>query len=685
MKNIILFLTINFSLLTLNSFAQNTKIDSLLTVLKTAKPDTNKVKTLNLISRNYWKIGSFDSSLVYANTADELSKKINYKKGSAESLINKGIINDLQGKYPEAIKEFTASLKLFEQLNIKLGAANALSNIGVIYAKQENNNEAEIYILKALKVFKSLNNTQQQIANSYNNLGNINLGRKNYDKAFEYFNLARNIFLEINYPYGEAKCLNNIGTIYKYQNNYTEAEKYYTKSLAVQQKIGDKNGMAITYDGLSIIYLKTNQLNKAKTILQKEMHLATEIGSMDEIKNSYYNQSVYDSLTGNYKNAFLNYRKFIAYKDSIINEENARKTMQTQLQYEFDKKFTTDSIANAKARELNEAEIATQKAELKAKRNQQIALYGGLALVGFFALFIYNRLKITNKQKTIIEQQKHLVDEKQKEILDSIHYAKRIQLAMLTSEEYISHHFNAEYFIFFQPKDVVSGDFYWATAQHNKFYIATADCTGHGVPGAFMSLLNISFLNENVIERGIQNPAEILNEQRKKIIKALNPKGNENSKDGMDCVLCAFDLQNNKLNFAAANNPVWVIRREIGDVRLETEKQSSQYSNLNSHILTEYKADKMPVGKYEEGAKDFTLQEIDLQKGDIIYTFTDGFADQFGGDKGKKFMYKKLKELLLENAHLAMTEQKDILQNTINTWKADHEQVDDILVIGVRV
>ena len=179
-----------------------------------------------------------------------------------------------------------------------------------------------------------------------------------------------------------------------------------------------------------------------------------------------------------------------------------------------------------------------------------------------------------------------------------------------------------------------------------------------------MSLLNISFLNENLIERNLAEPHTILNEQRKDIIKALNPKGNENSKDGMDCVLCAFDLQNMKLHFAAANNPLWLVR---------------------DNQLQEFKADKMPVGKYEDHAKDFTLQSIELKKGDLIYTFTDGYADQFGGPKGKKFKYKQLEQTLLGIVDKPLQEQHDILSKTINDWKGENEQVDDMLVIGVRI
>jgi serine phosphatase RsbU (regulator of sigma subunit) len=227
------------------------------------------------------------------------------------------------------------------------------------------------------------------------------------------------------------------------------------------------------------------------------------------------------------------------------------------------------------------------------------------------------------------------------------------------------------FFILFKPKDIVSGDFYYAQAHkpnghpNELFYICTADCTGHGVPGALMSMVGISRLNESILEKNIVHPNEILDNVRKGIIDSLNPEGSEEeSKDGMDCVLCAYDFRNSRLEFAAANNPLWLVR----------DKQ-----------VVEYKPDKMPVGKYGDDIKPFTLQSVDLKEGDIVYTFTDGFADQFGGPKGKKFKYKQLQDILLENHHLPLDEQKEILNKKFEDWKGNLEQVDDVTIIGIKV
>ena len=230
---------------------------------------------------------------------------------------------------------------------------------------------------------------------------------------------------------------------------------------------------------------------------------------------------------------------------------------------------------------------------------------------------------------------------------------------------------NNNFFILYKPKDIVSGDFYYAlsykSAESKKeiFYICAADCTGHGVPGAFMSMLGVSSLNEAILEKNISNPNEILNDIRSTIITSLNPEGSdEEAKDGMDCVLCAYDFEEKILHYAAANNPLWVIRN--GE-------------------LEEYKADKMPVGKYGDANKSFSHQNLNLQEGDVIYIFTDGYADQFGGPKGKKFKYKQLEEKLMEVHQKPLFEQKNILAKVFDEWKGNMEQVDDVLVIGMRI
>jgi ligand-binding sensor domain-containing protein/serine phosphatase RsbU (regulator of sigma subunit) len=310
-----------------------------------------------------------------------------------------------------------------------------------------------------------------------------------------------------------------------------------------------------------------------------------------------------------------------------------------------------------------------------------------IAVIVVIIIAVYSYIKWREKklvlEKEVLEDtvrirtsevvaQKHIVEEKHKEITDSINYAERIQRSFLASDELLNK-FLKNYFILFKPKDVVSGDFYWAdeitgSSGENNFILATADSTGHGVPGAIMSLLNITSL-EKAVEH-LTNPADILNHTRKTIIKRLKKDGSaEGGKDGMDCSLILFDFKNKKLHIAAANNPVWIVTKN--------ENGTTE--------LVEIKPDKMPVGKHDRDQESFKLQTVDIIEGDVVYTLTDGFPDQFGGEKGKKFMSKNLKELLLTNSQLPMSEQKGLLESTFKNWVGNSEQVDDVTLIGIKL
>ncbi|MBK9286080.1 MAG: SpoIIE family protein phosphatase [Sphingobacteriaceae bacterium] len=288
---------------------------------------------------------------------------------------------------------------------------------------------------------------------------------------------------------------------------------------------------------------------------------------------------------------------------------------------------------------------------------------------------IRSRMELANSKK-IIEKEHKIVVEQKKEILDSINYAKRIQNAMLASDSLFQKNLN-DYFILFQPKDIVSGDFYWATAVKSKqngteqdlFILATADSTGHGVPGAMMSMLNIACLNEAVNERKLYSPAAILNHARDKIITSLADDGSvDGGKDGMDCSIVVFNLKDKKIKVAGANNPVWITRELKEGIE-----------------LFEIKPDKMPVGKHETGNKSFSESEFEILPGDVVYTLTDGFPDQFGGNRQKKYTSKRLREELRNMHKSSIHTKKEVLMKNFSNWKGDVEQIDDVLLIGVAI
>ncbi len=630
--------------------------------------------------------GDMPKALEYFHKALKLQKEINDESGLAFSLNNIGAIYRNQGDILKALDYYHQSLIIQEKLQDKKAIAICLNNIGAIYKNQGLANKALDYFSRCLNIQKEIKD-EGGIARTLNNMGFIFQSKGDDKKAMYYYQMSLKIYERLNSKQGIANVLKNIGSVYQKQGDVKKALEYFNKSLILQQEIKDKLGITQSLINIGKAFLELGNINEALNNAKQSLKLSQELGFPDLVNNSSNLLSKIYAKKGNYKEAYEMHQLHKQMADSMTNEMNRKASIQKSFQYAYDKKSVADSIKVVEERKVFDV-------QMQQERTLRTVLYVSIGLFALLSVFIYNRFRLTRKQKYIIElqkvevdrqrdladsrreiaeTQKFIIEEKQKEILDSIHYAKRIQQAMLTSEEYITKHFclnvqtgvkERDYFIFYQPKDIVSGDFYWAAFHHQKFYIAAADCTGHGVPGAFMSLLNISFLNENVIERNFKEPATILNEQRKEIIKALNPTGNENSKDGMDCVLCAFDLQNNMLQVALANNPLWIIR---------------------NNELIEIKGDKMPVGKYEDGNKDFTNHTFNLQKGDVVYLFTDGYADQFGGEKGKKFKYKHLKDVLLANVHKQMHEQKEVLAKTINDWKSDLEQVDDILIIGIKI
>jgi serine phosphatase RsbU (regulator of sigma subunit) len=359
-------------------------------------------------------------------------------------------------------------------------------------------------------------------------------------------------------------------------------------------------------------------------------------------------------------------------RDSINNQATKKASIKSQFKYEYEKKAAADSVKVAEEKKV-------LAAQMKQEKTQRYALYAGLALVLVFAGFMFNRFRVTQKQKRIIEakeketqvqntiitQQKYLVEEKHKEITESVDYAERIQQGFLVTKEFLNAHLKTE-FVVFKPKDKVSGDFYWAEElNEDTVIVCVADSTGHGIPGAFMSLLNMSLLNEAVLSKHYTNTADILNFVRRVLTLGIKPNAKgEGGNDGMDCALFSINYNTLELEFTGANNGLWIVR---------------------DNQLIEIKGEKMPCGRSLKADIPFTSQVVQLQKGDSIYASTDGFPDQFGGEKGKKFMSKNLKELLLTNSHLPMDDQKQLLETTFLNWVGQLEQVDDVTIMGIKI
>jgi serine phosphatase RsbU (regulator of sigma subunit) len=465
----------------------------------------------------------------------------------------------------------------------------------------------------------------------------------------------------------------NIGNIYADQGESDIALEYYFKSLNTNREYLSIESIEFTHGNIANLYNEIGNYKKAIIYADSALMLSKKIDDIEGERLAYNDLSVAYGKLKNYKLAYEYHLKYTKLTDSIFNEENSKQLGDLKTQFEVDKKEAELKVKSEVEKEKLKA-IAAEET-----KRQSLVIYSiivVLLIVVVFSALLFKRFRLTNKQKHIIElkskqteEQKHIIEEKHKEITDSINYAERIQRSFIATKQLLDENLN-DYFVVFKPKDVVSGDFYWAAKfNNNKFALVTADSTGHGVPGAIMSLLNVTSI-ETALKDGFCEPAQIFNSTRKTIIERLKKDGSaEGGKDGMDASLCVYDFNNKKLSIAAANNPVWIIRN----------------SGSEAHEVIEVKPDKMPIGKHDKQDVSFTQQEFDLKTGDVIYTLTDGFPDQFGGTSGKKFMSKKLREMLTSIAHLPMLEQKQLLESTFADWVGNMEQVDDITLIGVRV
>ena len=626
----------------------------------------------NTIGISWYFRSEFDSALVYYNRGLDLAKSSGQLKSISPLLNNIGTIEQTRGNYNVSIDHYRQSLRIEEYTGNKLGQANCLNNIGIIYYRQQDYPRAKEYYLKAGALYKEIGKDANQ-AVVLNNLGVMENDQKNYKEALKYNQESYKIRKKNNDLFGMAASLNNMGTCFMDQGQHDSALFYFFETIKVAEKTEDLTAISAAYNNISNIYVEQKRYEDAIRSANLAYDLARKIGAIGEIKNSALSLYNAYSIKGDYKKAFEMHVVFTNVKDSISSEENKDEIIRQEYKSEYEKIAIADSLQSIEEKKLQAAALETER-EKNAKRQQFSAfLIIGLIAVLIFAFIIYKRLRITKEQNVIIEQQKYKVssaydqlEEKNKEILDSITYAKRIQSAILPSQKLIAENLK-DSFVLYQPKDIVAGDFYWIepivdTHGRKQVLFAAADCTGHGVPGALVSVICNNALNRAVRECGLIIPGEILNKTREIVIQEFE-KSDEEVKDGMDISLVC--LAENKILWAGANNPLWIWRS-------------------NTKSLEEIKPDKQPIGKYA-GNNAFTTHEIAVNNGDILYVFTDGFQDQFGGERGKKFKASSLKELILSVAQLPMKTQKDELKKSIEVWRGNIEQIDDICVFGVKV
>jgi tetratricopeptide (TPR) repeat protein/serine phosphatase RsbU (regulator of sigma subunit) len=641
--------------------------------------------------------GRYAEALESHQKALTTRERIGDQQGIARSYNNIGLIHYAQGRYAEALEAYQKALTIQERIGDQQGIAISYNNIGNIHKTQGRYAEALEAFQKALAICERIGD-QQGIAISYNNIGTIHDAQGRYAEALEAYQKALAIRERIGDQGGIAKCYNNIGTIHDVQGRYAEALEAYQKALAIRERIGDQAGIAKCYNNIGTLYLAQGLYAIARSYFQKALPIAQSLGLQDELDDIYLNLARTDSALAAsgqnhlWKSAYLHHRLYAAYKDSVRNEASIRKQAQLESQYEYEKK-----TALLKAEQEKERALATAQLRQRETQRNLSLLALGIALIGLvtfailyrkirqqrdliqkqsdeiqqknLALEQYNaELKSTNRaleeSNRIIQQQAETLLEKNEEILDSIRYAERIQRAILPSAEKWQR-LLPQSSLLYKPRDIVAGDFYWLEETERYIFLGVADATGHGVPGAFVSIVCANALHKAVLEEGLESPAEILWRVREVVVSQLTQAG-EKVKDGMDIALIRFaKADRSRAVFAGANRPLWIVSAEG---------------------LLEVAGTRQPIG-YVEEPKPF--EEVELMLGSrapaMVYAFTDGIVDQMGGPKGRKLLPKGLREWLLSLWNQPVAEQAESLTALFETWRGEYHQIDDVTIVGVRV
>ena len=640
---------------TCTTSAQGVQKDSLFRIISKISNPIKKINRFNEEIENMWKVGDYFRGLEFAKYTLTLSQKEKYLLGIATTLSNQGIIYDYLGRYPEAINIYFQALKIQLSIHNEEEIAKTYNNLGLIYENQNNLNKSLEYYYKSLEIVKRTNNLHY-VSVELNNIGIIYMHQKKFNLALKNLFHCVDYAKKVNDQNSLADSYNNIGLVYLKSKEYVLAEIYFLKAFKIREEKNDRPNICNSYMNIASLAYKKNDFQKSNLYYSKALQIALQIGLKKSIEYCYKSLSDISNITNDKLNELKYFKLYIIYKDSISNESNSINQAQNEMQFEFDKKIAEEKIQD-------------QKKDLTAKSNQdkQKIILWAVILVGIstliFSLFSYKRMLKAKLQNKIIEEQKAIVEQKNHEILDSITYAKRIQSAILPPERLVKEYL-VNSFILYNPKDIVAGDFYWIEPTKNQIIFAVADCTGHGVPGAMVSVVCHNALNRAVREYGITDPGLILDKTREIIISEFE-KSDENLTDGMDISLCNLDLNTNELKWSGANNPLWLLKKG--------EKE-----------ITEIKPNKQPIGKYYTYSS-FQTHTIKVEKGDSLYLFTDGFADQFGGEYEKKFKPKQMREMIVEINHESMSSQRRIFEETFQRWKGNQEQVDDVCVIGILI
>ncbi len=694
--------------------AQDSKIDSLIKVVKEAGEDTIAVDALLELGEK--TNDDPNKKFLYLDKALKLSLKLDYKSGIGRSYLTIGVYYTTQSDFEQAVKCLDKASLIFKELDLKDMEVATLGNMGNVHCYLGDFEKGLECFLDALDVMYELGD-KSWIATAKNNIGSVYIYLEEDSIALVYYKDALSIYKEIGDEIGMSLALGNLGNVYNSQNKHELAVKYYLKAVSLDEKTGNiqqlginytnlgtaysdiqdnenavkyikkavlvfentgnKNGLSIAYLTLSYYYRDNNDFLNAKKYLKLSYKITKEIGAKHTLMKVYEELAYHDSINGNFLSALENFKMYSALKDTIFKAEKSEQIAEMQIRFDTEQK--------EKENELLKEKNAGNELINQRKNILIIAVTGVLILMFIIGIIVIRTSRLRKKtnneledknfeinqqkeeiitQNEVLHQQNIKIEKSHKKITDSINYASRIQEAMLPAKVAIDQ-FLPENFIFFKPRDIVSGDFYWIKEVKNHLVIVVADCTGHGVPGALVSMLGMSLLNDIVNKENITQANQVLEELRSGIKKSFKQTGNmDEQKDGMDLALCVINLETELMQYAGANIPLYHFR--------------------NNELII-YKPVLNPIGISHKEIP-FENHEIQLQNDDVFYMFSDGIIDQFHHQSNEKFKSVRLKELLEKVRMKSMTEQYTAIDEMYIEWTGDiKNQTDDILLMGFKI
>ena len=652
----------------------------------------NQIKAKNYINlaQAYNRMGNSSLAIESYNKALDAYELFDDKLGMASCYNSLGNLYEIQGNFPLAVDCGQKGLKIREELNDKAGISTSLISIAGLYFNQKNYEKALDCLKRSLQIAEEIKE-QHNIAACLLNIGFAYL-ETNSPEALEYLQRALDYSEKLNIVSLKFSALSFMGSYYSEHQNYDKALEFYFKALDLVEKYSNKPRIGEITKSIANVYFKKKQYALALKYAQRSLPIAEKTKQLKLRKGLHYLLSQIYAVNGNYKEAYSNSIKYSVLSDSVYNEGNVRQIAELEYKYKYEKEKQMLELEQQK-------KDAMQVAEKKQQSIILLSFILAFALMSALAFYIYQAYRIKRQsnislaiqkneieaknlslvqlnneivaqqeeiasQRDMVVAQKNKIQVQNKEITDSIDYAKHIQQALLPLMEPVEGLVD-EYFVLHKPKDIVSGDFYWNTQVDNYLVVAVADCTGHGVPGAFMSVLGVSLLNEIVRKRQIVKANEILNELRTSVIEALKQKWQSGEqKDGMDIAIVIINTQNSELQYAGAHIPLFIFNQQNGLAEIKSDKQTVA---INIKMVN------------------FTNNVFTLSKGDCIYLATDGYYDQFGGSDNVKFKKKQLVELISEIANKPMDEQARILNDRFENWRGNKNQTDDVTIVGLRV